>query len=237
MEKRRAVALATTVLTVLAVALAGGVGQMRAALAQAQQVNVAARERVVAGLPQGEVVVGSQVVLRIRAAAGGLTATQRAQQVAQRLQAYLQSREQVAASDFRAAQVNGEWAVLAGDTILITADTYQAALNRTTPQRLAGVWRDNIAEAVTAQVAGFRGEAERTSSKIVPIVSLGSGIRVGAAQITGPAANVGQASVVGQVEATFQDVVRIRVFVPLQSVTNIQRVPQVNINAYGDIRL
>jgi ABC-type branched-subunit amino acid transport system ATPase component len=175
--------------------------------------------------------------LGIRAAAGGLTATQRAQQVAQRLQGYLQTEQQVAASDFRVAQVNGEWAVLAADTILITADTYQAALNRTTPQRLANIWRDNIAGAVTAQVAGFRGEAERTSSKIVPIVSLGSGIRVGAAQITGPAANVAQASVVGQVETTFQDVVRIRIFVPLQSVTNIQRVPQVNVSAYGDIRL
>lgn len=237
MEKRRAIALAAIVLMVTAVGLASGVGQMRAALAQPSLINVSARERQVDGQSQGEVLVGNQVVLRIRSSAGGLSAMQRANQVAQRLQAFLRSQQDVTAADFRVARAGNEWAVFAGDTLLITADAQQAALNGTTPERLARSWRDNIAQAVTTQVAGYRAEAERSSSKIVPIVSLGSGIRVGAAQITGPAANVGQASVVGQIETTFQDVVRIRIFVPLESITNIQRVPQVNVSAYGDIRL
>jgi len=236
MEKRRAIALASAVLLVLAVALSGSIVRIRAALAQTAGVTVSSRQSVISGLTAGEVLVGNQVVLRIRSGAGGLTAAQRAQQVSDRLRSVLATR-QITGADFRVAEVNGEWAVLAGDTILITADQYQAALNRTTPQRLATIWRDRLAEAVTAQVAGFRGEAEATANKIVPIVSLGSGIRVGAARISGPASNVAEASVVGQVEATFQDVARIRIFVPLQSVTNIQRVPQVNVNAYGDIQL
>ncbi len=181
-------------------------------------------------------VVGDRVILRIRSAAGGLTATQRADSIAQRLQMLLGG-GQLTGNDFRVAQVNGQWAVVVGDTVVVTADPYQAALNGTTPQRLATTWRDNLAAAVSTQVAGFRGEQERGSSKVVPIVSLGSGIRVGAAQISGPASNVSQASVVGQVEASFQDVARIRIFVPLRSVTNIQRVPQVNVRAYGDIQL
>ncbi len=237
MTRRKGLALAAAVIGALSLMLAGNVAQVRTALAATGVIQIASRERTYAGRREGEVVVGPDVVLRVRTPAGGLTAPQRAARVAERLQGLLQNPQNVKAEDFRVGVQNGEYVVLLNNNLVVTADTYHAALNRVTPQRLAGIWRDNLATAVTTQVAGYRDEQERTSSKIVPIVSIGSGVRVGAAQITGAQSSVRAASLVGQIETTFQDVVRIRIWVPLESITRIDRVPAVSVNAYGDIRL
>ncbi|MBI3946412.1 MAG: hypothetical protein HY321_10875 [Armatimonadetes bacterium] len=237
MSKRRAAALASAVVVTVALALSGGVVRVQEALAQAGTFQIAARERVVAGRTEGEVLVGSNVILRIRAAAGGLTPTQRAQTIARRLQDVLRQ-EGLTPQDVRVARVDGEYAVMVRDDLVITADAYQAALNRTTPRRLATTWRNNLADAVaTVAVAGFRGDLERTSAKIVPIVSIGSGVRVGAARVAGPASRVDDTSVIGQIETTFQDVVRIRILVPLGNISRLDRVPEVAVTAYGDIQL
>lgn len=236
MTKSRAIALATAITATVALGLVGGFTQLKAALAQTEGVRVASRQRFVSGRPEGEVLVGDTVVMRIRAAAGGFTATQRTERVSNRLQQVLNER-QIRPEDLRVARVNGDYVVMVNNDLLITADTYHAALNRTTPQRLATIWRDNLASALSTAVAGYRGNQERAGAKIVPIASLGSGLRVGAARVAGPVSRVDETNVIGQIETSFQDVVRIRIFVPLGDVTRLERIPEVSVTAYGDIQL
>ena len=128
MTKSRAIALATAITATVALGLVGGFTQLKAALAQTEGVRVASRQRFVSGRPEGEVLVGDTVVMRIRAAAGGFTATQRAERVSNRLQQVLNER-QIRPEDLRVARVNGDYVVMVNNDLLITADTYHAALN------------------------------------------------------------------------------------------------------------
>lgn len=80
----------------------------------------------------------------------------------------------------------------------------------------------------------------RTSQKIVPILSIGSGLRVGAAVVAGAAEDVKRVSAVAQIEGTFNNSARIRALVPVSSenvVSNIQRVPGTAVIAIADIKL
>lgn len=240
MSKRRAAALGAAVALAAAIAVTGSVSQMRAALAAPYEPAVLVTSRMIGSgrSQQGEVLVGGRVVMRVRTSSGGLTPAERASMTARRIDDLLRS-GRLTPQSLRVGQANGEWVVLAGSEIIATASSYEASANGVSPQRLATIWRDNLAGALSAaQVAGYRGEAvERTSSKLVPIVAIGSGIHVGAAQIAGPASRVREAGVVGQLDATFQRVARIRIFIPLRGITSFSRVPEVNVNAYGDIRL
>lgn len=240
MGKRRAAILGAAVALAAALAVSSGVSQVRQALAATTppELTVTSRGTITAGRQQGEVLIGNRVVLRIRTSEGGLTPAQRAATVASRIGSLLQAGS-LTPQALRVGVANGQWAVLAGSQIVVTAAPEEAALNNVSTYRLATIWRDNLAGALSAaQVAGYRGEAvERTSSKLVPIVAIGSGIHVGVAQIAGPASRVREAGVVGQLDATFQRVARIRIFIPLRGITSFSRVPEVNVNAYGDIRL
>lgn len=236
MNKRRATVLTYGVIGVAALVLAGRLGQVGTAVAQTTTFQVASRERTVAGRSEGEVLVSDTVVTRIRSSAGGMTAPQRAVTAAARLDKALRDGN-VKPADMRVAQMNGEYVVMAGNQLIVTADSYHAAANHTTPRKLAGMWRDNLAKAVSTRVAAYRAEQDRPISKICPIVSIGSGVRVGVANVTGPASQVHQAAFVGQLETTFQKVVRIRIFVPIKAENGVDRVPQVNVNAYGDVKM
>lgn len=71
-----------------------------------------------------------------------------------------------------------------------------------------------------------------TTTKIVPIVAVGTpGIRLGAAQVTGPRDRVGQVDAVLQLDVVFQRVARVRVFIPSTSYTRIDRVQGVAVSA------
>ncbi len=225
MSKRMAAGLALATVGVAALLVAGRLGPVRPVAAQTDTSLVVARERFIDGRSEGEVLLGDSVVTRIRSAAGGLTAAQRATTAAQRLDQALRDGKS-SPDDVRVAQMNGEYVVMAGDQLIVTADTFHANVNRTTPRQLATAWRDNLARALA-----------RPISKICPIISVGSGVRVGLANVTGPAAQVHKAAFVGQLETTFQKVVRIRIFVPIKSKEGVDRVPQVNVNAYGDVKL
>ena len=229
MEKRRAIALAAIVLMVTAVGLASGVGQMRAALAQPSLINVSARERLVEGQSQGEVLVGNQVVLRIRAS-GGISAMQRANQVAQRLQAFLRSEQEVTAADFRVGR-----RVTSGLFLRRHADHRRRATGgaqRHHARASRQVVANNIAQAVTTQVAGTAPKPSALRARSFRCRRERDPCRRCADHR--PAAN-GPGGV-GPDRTTFQDVVRIRIFVPLGR-SRTSSVPQVNVSAYGDIRL
>lgn len=77
-------------------------------------------------------------------------------------------------------------------------------------------------------------------TKVVPIISAGSGTHVGAAQVMGPASEVQKVRAVAQVEGTiFGGVVRIKALIPVSttSVSNIRRVDGVGVSAIIDIKI
>ncbi|MCF7934962.1 MAG: hypothetical protein K9L28_01260 [Synergistales bacterium] len=68
-----------------------------------------------------------------------------------------------------------------------------------------------------------RGVGSDESTKVVPIVSVGSGTRIGAAQVSGPKNTVNKTKAVAQVEATFQGKIRVKILIPIDSKNPIER--------------
>jgi len=100
---------------------------------------------------------------------------------------------------------------------------------------LAGPINDFINTATLNRGAQFQGY-----TKVVPIVSMGDGLRIGAAQVGGTSrASVYSTQAVAQLELTFQGV-RIRVLIPIDSLNPIQqfrRVQGVGVTAIIDARI
>ena len=78
-------------------------------------------------------------------------------------------------------------------------------------------------------------------TKVVPIVSIGSGTHIGAAQVAGPRGDsINGTKAVAQIEATFQNRLRVKILVPIDSENPIQRfrrVQGVGVSAIIDLRL
>ncbi|MCF4150695.1 hypothetical protein L2W58_02675 [Dethiosulfovibrio sp. F2B] len=78
-------------------------------------------------------------------------------------------------------------------------------------------------------------------TKVVPIVSLGSGTRIGAAQVAGPKKDgVSRVKAVASLETSFQGRFRIKILVPVDSVNPLQRfvrVQGVGVSAIIDYKL
>lgn len=80
---------------------------------------------------------------------------------------------------------------------------------------------------------------ENQVQKGVPIISLGSGLRVGVALVTGPSSQVDKVKVVAQVDLNFKGFARIRAFVPVETenLKQLRRVPQTSVTGLADLRL
>jgi len=199
--------------------------------------DAVAREATIDGRQVGEVIVDGKVVLRIRSAAGGLSAYRRGQIVADRLNQL--TGDSTKSEEITTGIVNGQEVVLAGGQILVTADTTHARLNGTTPTILAQQWAGNLRVAFGGEELAVIA-ATPTAEKIVPIISVGKGLRIGGAQVTGPKNRVSEVVAVAQIEGTFQSAVRVRVLVPVSSenvVQKISRVPQTSVTALVDIKI
>jgi len=96
---------------------------------------------------EGDVIIGQQLVLRIRVPAGGMTVKERADAVTQRINNYLGS-EPFSPDDVKVAVRNKEYVVLIGDYVIITADKETAKINKTTPEKLAEIWAANLRKAI-----------------------------------------------------------------------------------------
>ncbi len=89
--------------------------------------------------------------------------------------------------------------------------------------------------------------ANREETKVVPILSIGIGLSspggayVGAAQVSGPAEALATVQAVTQIETAFSNTVRVKVLIPIDSLTPIpgsfHRVYGVGVTAIIDIRL
>jgi len=89
---------------------------------------------------------------------------------------------------------------------------------------LAGV---GLLGLLPARPADAQGNVGR---KNVPILTVGSNLNVGLAQVEGPKASVDKVKAVAQLETDFKDMARIRILVPISTervVQNITRVPGV----------
>lgn len=188
----------------------------------------------------GQVLIGSTVVMEIYGSAGGYTPGERASMVATRLERLL--RQGYGWRDIQVGRQNREVVLLVGNTTLITVDRTQARLQNTTRKRLAADWQSRIQNALRSSQSGAGGGGGGTSgqwpdwtnatTRIVPILSLGTpGLRLGAAQITGPSDRVRNVDAVLQLDAEFQRVARIRAFIPSSSLTSVRRVQGVAVTA------
>jgi len=195
---------------------------------------VTASENRLAGRSVGEVLLNGQVVFRIRTAAGGYSPVQRAQMVADRLA--LLMGDSLDPEDITTGRANDQYVVLAEGEVVITADPAHARLNQTTPVQLSELWAQRLANAVAGRPVAETPVAE----KVVPIISVGTGTRVGGALVTGPGESLDRVTAVGQIEGTLGRSVRARALVPVSSedvVREIRRVPQTSVIGLVDIRL
>ncbi|RCW50457.1 MULTISPECIES: hypothetical protein [unclassified Halanaerobium] len=80
-----------------------------------------------------------------------------------------------------------------------------------------------------------------TATKVVPIVTVGSGTFAGAVQVSGPAAEINKVQAVAQLEGDFRDgTFRIRALVPVNTknpidIKNIDRIEGVGVTALIDV--
>lgn len=77
------------------------------------------------------------------------------------------------------------------------------------------------------------------TTKVVPIVSVGTNGYIGAAQVTGPASEVERVEAVAQLEASFNNVVRVKGLVPIDSKNpvNASRIQGVGVSAIIDLKI
>lgn len=89
------------------------------------------------------------------------------------------------------------------------------------------------------RLQGFN-DSDAAMTKVVPILSVGQGGYIGAAQVMGPKHAVEQVVAVAQVEGTFAGAVRLKALIPIsteRNLTNIQRVAGVGVSAIIDLRI
>ncbi|HPP75143.1 MAG TPA: hypothetical protein PLU88_08475 [Armatimonadota bacterium] len=204
------------------------------------------RVRTVDGISVGEVVLGDQVPIRIRYSAGGLGPGERAEVMANRLSQI----DNLQPADITVGRVGPYWAVLARGQLIATADPMHADANRTSTYGLAIQWRNQLRTAISQQTgsptpplgAGSDGQAlyPRTAQKVVPIISVGSGLRIGAAIVAGSSQQVARVNAVAQLEGQLGSRVRLRALVPIDTeniVGNLRRVPGTSVIGVADIDL
>ncbi|MGE5593566.1 MAG: septal ring lytic transglycosylase RlpA family protein [Betaproteobacteria bacterium] len=91
-----------------------------------------------------EVTVSGQVVIRIRAGSGGMSAEERARAVSERLRKGL---EDAGPEAVKPAIVRGSFAVAAGDRLIVTVDPQHGTANGSSCYDLALRWANNIRAA------------------------------------------------------------------------------------------
>ena len=77
-------------------------------------------------------------------------------------------------------------------------------------------------------------------TKVIPIVSVGSGTSIGAAQVAGPKAAVDRVKAVAELSVSFMNRIGVRILVPIDSTNPLERfrrVQQVGVSAVIDYKL
>lgn len=101
----------------------------------------------------GDVVVGNELVLRIRVAGGGMTIEERRDIVTQRINELLGSAP-FDPSDVKVTTVNKATVIMVGDKMIVTVDKETAEINKTTPQKLAEAWAATLRRVIPKAKSG-----------------------------------------------------------------------------------
>lgn len=220
--------------------------------------------QIVGNEERGKIRVEEQAVLEIQTSAGGLSGYERSVIVAKRLNDALSAG--VRPDQIRAAEMNGMSVLMAGDRILITVNSEEAYRHGTSVAGLASTWAHAIGQALGGQPAvpvtppptdptvapGPDEPVEPTPleedwtppepyrDKIVPIVSVLEGFRVGVARVNGPSSKVELVQAVAQLESDYERVLVMNLYVPISTEVpgkTLDRVQGVGVTAIGDIRI
>ncbi len=225
---------------------------------------VSDRAAVIDGQPVGEVLINEAVVIRMRTEAGGFTAHERALIIADRIQRWLSG----AFSPHDLAVREGAYdsaELRAAGQLIVTVNSEEADLLGSSAMGLAQAWHDNImmalgvgGEVPGTEVAGGEGgetppvgteaadggewtPTEPYDDKIVPIISVLEGVKIGAARVNGPISKLATVEGVAQLETHFKNYLEIDLYVPITTDRpgpgGLDRVQQVGITALGDIEL
>jgi hypothetical protein len=91
------------------------------------------------------------------------------------------------------------------------------------------------------KLTGTKNLSVGQATKVVPILSIGSGSYLGAVQVTGAEEDLDKVKAVAQLEGKVNVIggIRLRALVPIatRSVSNLKRVPGVGVSALVDIKL
>lgn len=109
--------------------------------------NVSSRALTIAGTQVGEVLLNGLPVLRIRVAAGGMSAVERAAVVANRLRQLLDAG--LRPNELIVVRAGSEAAIMWRGRLVVTADTSHARFNQTTAYALALQWRQSLVRALS----------------------------------------------------------------------------------------
>lgn len=76
------------------------------------------------------------------------------------------------------------------------------------------------------------------ATKVVPILSVGTGKYIGAVQVVGPTEQVDKVKAVAQLEGTFNGIARANALIPIESlsISNLSRVQGVGVSATIDFK-
>lgn len=223
-----------------------------------------AERSLVEGEERGAIRIGEQDVLEIQTVAGGLTGYERAMIVAKRLNDALAAG--VKPEQIRPAQVQGMTVLKAGEVVLITVTAAEAERQKMTESQLASAWAASLAAALggtpavpppttttttttTPTTTPPEGEEydysgwtppEPYKDKIVPIVSVLEGVKIGVARVNGPTSKVDLVQAVAQLETDYKKVLSISLYVPISTEvpgSKLARVQGVGVTGLADIRI
>ncbi|MBI3909862.1 MAG: hypothetical protein HY320_02900 [Armatimonadetes bacterium] len=207
---------------------------------QQARTRIDSAARTVQGEPVGDVLVNGQVVIRLRSAVGSLSPGERARIVADRLRR-LDTEGRLRPETVDVGTVDGTALLLVDGVSVTMVDSRAARAQNTTPLRLATDWRTNLRAALAGErVGGERQTQSQVGQKLVPIISVGSGLRVGAALVAGERDRLDNTRAVAMLETDYRDAVRARLLVPISTssgLRDLDRVPGVAVIGVADIEL
>jgi hypothetical protein len=103
------------------------------------------------------------------------------------------------------------------------------------------VYAGTDAQLADENLTVYSASTRNAPQKIVPILSVGSGTRVGGALVTGPSqSTLNKVVAVAQIEGSFSQSVRVRALIPVSTVNVVQkisRVPGASVIGLVDIRI
>lgn len=251
-------------------------GAMRPALAQKELVT--SRDARVDGKTVGEVLVKGKPTLRFTNGAGSLSAVERADLVAGRLNR-LDEDKPLKASELRVVTAGALVTITARGTDIVTVTAEDGRALGLNARDTADAWVQNLSDAISGRAVSenaLRGKAEPVAlgrsddrrdddrrdsakaddkkarsaaddddfypelkKKIVPIISAGSNLNIGVAQVQGEERDVDRCKAVAQLETDWKDRARIKILVPIsvESTKHIDRVPGVAVSAIADYKV